>query len=105
MRMNHLDALRSTIAEGSSVVRDELENFLAKRQAARSRYLTILRLLRSPMKWSEVKRGVQAELGKVADNLFSNYLKQLVGYGFVEVVDGRYRLADPLISEAVRKMR
>ncbi len=104
LRMKHSEALRSVIAEGSSIVRDELENFLVKRQVARSRYLTILKLLELPMRWSEIKRGVQAKLGRVPDNMLSNYLKQLVGYGFVEVIDGRYHLADPLISEAVREM-
>ena len=106
LRMTHEEALERVLEEGSQLVKKELENFLAIRQVARTRYLTILKLLTRPLKWSEIKRGLQIELGqKIADNRLTNYLKELYNYGFIEKTREKYHLADPLIREAVKGMR
>lgn len=38
--------------------------------------------------WSEIKRGVEAKLGKILNNALSNIFKNLINQGFLEKVDG-----------------
>jgi hypothetical protein len=105
-RTNHKKAITITVEEGVKLVRDELESFLAQRRQARIRYLSILGMIVSPMTWSEVKRGLGAKLGRaISDKQLSNYLAELVDYSFAAEVDKKYTLADPLVRQAVSKMR
>jgi len=105
-RIGHRRAIARTLREGTELVRSELEAFLAQRPQARERYLSILRMLASPLSWSEVKRGLAAKLGRVpSDKQLSHYLAELVDYGFASKVNGRYALADPLVARAVSEGR
>ena len=105
-RISHEKAIARTIQEGTKLVQDELESFLAQRRQARTRYLSILGMLVSPMAWSEVKRGLAAKLGRtISDKQLSHYLAGLVDYSFAVEVDNKYTLADPLTAQAVSKMR
>ncbi len=103
----HQKALELTVNEGSTLVASEIENFLSNRRPARRRYISILKLLSTrPMRWSELKRGLYAEVGKVNDKNFTHYIKELISYGFlVKGKEGIYKLADPLISEAIKIIR
>ncbi len=103
LRLSHERALERTLEEGSYLSAQEFMNFLGNRSLARRRYLLIIKLLVNPVRWSEVKRWLLSKVGKVSDKQISNYLNELVEYGFVEKVEGRYRLADPLLAEAVRR--
>ncbi|MDK2373222.1 MAG: ATP-binding protein [Candidatus Korarchaeota archaeon] len=104
MRMKHEDALSRTIDEGASLAARELENFLSTRGVARKRYVEVLKILKNPSRWSDVKRGLTATLGvKISDKQISTYLRELVEYGFVEKRDGLYEIADPLLVEAARR--
>jgi len=105
-RVGHRKAIARTLQEGTRLVRSELEAFLAQRPQARERYLSILRMLVSPLSWSEVKRGLAAKLGRIpSDKQLSHYLAELVDYCFAIRVNGRYALADPLIARAVSERR
>lgn len=45
--------------------------------------------------------GLRIALGmSISDKQISNYLNELVDYGFVTKVDGRYIVADKLLAEA-----
>ncbi len=102
----HEEALRRAVSEGTSIVRRELENFLSIRRQARRRYLTIIKLLREPLSWSEIKRGLELELGmKIHQQQISRYLRELVDYGFLEKHENLYKLADPLLYEAVKSLK
>ncbi|PUA33855.1 MAG: hypothetical protein B7O98_00070 [Zestosphaera tikiterensis] len=106
LRVGHKEALKRVLDEAVSLVKDEVESFLALRKQARDRYLTILQLISTPMRWSDVKRGVTAKLGvKVSDKQLSNYLAELVNYGLAVNQGGKYVIADPIIAEAVSRMR
>lgn len=103
MREDHKRALNRTLEEGISLAAQELRNFLYTRGIARKRYLEVLKIIVNPSRWSEIKRGLATALGiKISDKQVSTYLKELVGYGFVEEREGLYSIADPLLVEAVR---
>lgn len=102
----HEEALKRTIEEGSRLVAKELEAFLSVRAPARTRYLVVLRSLVEPRTWSEVRRSLAAYLGRLPHpQQVTRYLKELVDYGFAVKEGDRYRLADPLIAEALKYLR
>ncbi|MCE4603105.1 MAG: ATP-binding protein [Desulfurococcales archaeon] len=104
---SHEEALARTIEVGSSIVARELESFLAVRQVARTRYLAILRCLKAtPMTWSMLRRCMEAEVGaRIANPQLYRYLRELQDYGIVEKEEGRYRISDPLLGEALARVR
>ncbi len=104
IRMGHEKALKTTLKEGSRLAASEIDRFLAIRQAARRRYVEVLRILSKPSRWSEVKRGLVISLGiNISDKQVSNYLNELLEYGFIMKKDNLYEIADPLLAEAVRR--
>ncbi len=107
LRMGHREALNKVVEQGAAIAAQEIEHFLAPRQQARTRYLAILKLLTArPLTWSQIKRGLQAELGRrIPDNRLSHLLHELQSYGFIEKREGRYWIPDPLTAQAVLNMR
>ncbi len=104
LKMSHREALKRTLSEGAALTAEELKHFLAVRAVAKRRYLEILRALTRPSRWSDVKRFLAASLGeRISDKQLSNYLRELLDYGFIERVGEYYVLADPLIAEAFAK--
>ncbi len=105
---SHAEALRRVVREGSLLTRGELESFLSARRQARHRYLAVLRCLSlRPMSWSELKRCVEAAVGRRLNNSqYTRYLHELQDYSFIEKTgEGLYRLADPLLRHAVAGLR
>lgn len=81
--------------------------FLASRQIAKTRYLAILRCLKAtPMTWSMVRRCMEAETGtKIASPQLYRYLRELQDYGIIEKEGNQYKLADPLLGEALNRIK
>lgn len=102
---DHRRALEKTLEEGASIVRSEIERFLANRVAARTRYLSLLRCLSlRDMRWTELKTCLETSIGKQLNkSQFNRYVRELRDYGFVEKRDEYYTLADPLIRHAVTR--
>jgi AAA+ ATPase superfamily predicted ATPase len=100
----HESALNKTIKEGAKIVASELNKFLSKREIARERYITILSILsHGPQTWSRIKEGLELkEKKRISEGRFSSLISTLLDYGFIIKVDGEYKLADPLISEALK---
>lgn len=97
------DALDDVIQKGSKLAFSEFEGFLERRYQAKERYLAIVEgLSLRPMKWSEIKDFLFVKLKeKIADNQISNYLNNLVEYGFVTERKGYYTIPDPLLKTAI----
>lgn len=105
-KLGHKEALSRNLEEGIKLVKEELNTFLVQRQQARTRYLYILKLLSSPMSWSELKRGLEVKLGRtISDKQLSHYLAELVDYSLVNRAENKYVLADPMLARAVLEMR
>jgi AAA+ ATPase superfamily predicted ATPase len=96
------NALERAVDDGSKMAAGEFNNFLSNRQLARRRYIEIMKTLTKPSTWSEVKRSLRL-LTNISDKQVSNYLRELVYYGFVEKRDDLYSITDPLLLEAIRR--
>ena len=104
LKMKHEEALQKTIHEGAKTAAQELEHFLAPRHIARRRYIEILRITTRPSRWIEIKRSLRATLGlEISDKQVTNYLHELVKYGFLIKKNQEYVVADPLLAEAIKK--
>jgi len=99
-------ALGEMIKKGSSLLADEIERFLKPRELTRSKYLALLEGLSiKAMGWSEAKSYTMLRAGELDDRSFTNIIHSLQGYGFIEKIGEKYRLVDPLIAEAIKKVR
>ena len=54
--------------------------------------------------WSEVKRRLEAKLGRISDATLANILRNLVDHGLIVKVDDEYVIADPILRRAVRRI-
>lgn len=95
--------LKETVDEGKKLTLQELNNFLEGREAKR-KYLTIMKHMTvGEASWAELKRALERKFGPVADKNFTNLLSSLSDFGFVEKIDGRYKIVDSLLTEALRR--
>jgi AAA+ ATPase superfamily predicted ATPase len=90
--------------EAAGLARREFENFLKKRSAS-ERYRAIMkRVAREPARWSEIRAYLEGEIEtKIYDANLANLLGELLRAGFLEVKDGVYEVADPVLRYALRK--
>jgi len=95
-------ALDETLEAGKAIARQEFENFLRAREAARHRYQVIVRhLANSPSSWSAIKGAIEADEGRVVnDRNINDLLTTLVKAGFVEKRDVEYVLTDFMLARA-----
>jgi AAA+ ATPase superfamily predicted ATPase len=92
--------IERTIETGKKLVKDELNKFLSGR-VGRERYVMILKLLKSDLRWSEIKRGFEAKFGKISDKQLTDFIKTLLDYGFIGKKDNLYYIPDPLLKRVV----
>ncbi len=97
-------AINETVSYAIALIRQEFNNFLTDKVAARDRYLTIMRIVaRECAGWSEIKNGLEVELGmEISDSRISEYLRQLLDSAWIVKVDNKYCPAEPLIGAAFR---
>ena len=97
-------AIGETVSYATALIRQEFENLLADKPAARDRYLTIMRIIaRECAGWSEIKRGLEAEFGvEIGDSRISDYLRQLLDSSWIVKIGNKYCPAEPLIGMAFK---
>ena len=97
-RLNHEDALKKTVQRGSAIIRDELENFLRNRR--RDLYLSVLRMTIYGARWSELKNRLN-----VNSKVLRDILQTLKDVMILDEDHGYYRISDPIMGEAVKRLR
>ncbi len=90
LRLPHKTALQKTEEEGGHVAQEEFVRFSARSEP---RYLRILHAMKEGARWEEIKRQTQT-----SESQLSIMLNRLIDYGFVEKVEGVYRICDPLLE-------
>ena len=70
---------------------------------AKRRYAEVLRTIASneQARWSEIKRGVEARLGRIPNNALANILRNLVDSGLIERGQTGYAIPDPALKNGV----
>jgi len=82
----------------SLLAADELKGALKLYGPGEPRYREALRIIATlgSASWSEVRRGVEARLGRMTDSTLSNVLRNLSDAGFIAKNEGRYAVVDPV---------
>lgn len=98
--------LEKTLDKAAGLASQELENFLRYREEARKRYLLALKAVgEGRATWSEIKRTLEAHEGRgMLPSVLSNILRNLQNAGFVEKIENKYGIADPVIEKAVEQI-
>jgi hypothetical protein len=94
-RLPHQEALQQTISEGTKIVKDELEHFLAGRD--KTSYLAALKAAATSARWKETKGALETRKGPVNDATIQNVLKNLKAAMLIEEKDGVYAVHDPML--------
>ncbi len=91
--------------EASKLALNELEMFLRKSQAER-RYTSILNSLAlRPMKWSELKRSLEAKEGlEINSSNFTKLLNRLIKLSLTEKKDQLYKIIDPVLAYGLAQL-
>jgi len=99
----HEKALELVRRDAVEITSSELNAFLALRKGMKGRYKTLLKALgQGPLSWEEMKIHLRLkEKKEISDSRMTEYLSKLVAYSFVEKIDGKYALSDPLMKEAL----
>lgn len=96
--LSHKIALEKVKEEGRVVIKKELETFLDGRNA-KAKYLKIMRyLIKGHDSWKVLKQAFRKEGLRISDSQLNLYLKELVDFGFVEKLEDKYFVADPLLN-------
>jgi AAA+ ATPase superfamily predicted ATPase len=87
----------------SKLAVDELKKALKLYASAERRYSEALRIVAtlSSASWSEIKRGIEAKLGKITDSTLANILRNLTDAGFVKKDGNEYKVADPVLHHGI----
>ncbi len=100
--LSHKSALSKTQEEGKELVQREINSFLHNRKA-REKYLKVLRTVaKGNEHWNAIKLAMGKEKTKFSDSQLNSYLIELIDYGFLEKIEGKYYLSDPITLSAVR---
>ncbi|MCS7366631.1 MAG: ATP-binding protein [archaeon YNP-WB-062] len=101
-----LRSMNSIIDAAINIVLAEVEHFLETRGVGRGRYSEALKTISvmGGCSWSEVKRRLEAKLGRIPDTTLANMLRSLMDYGLIVKVDGEYMITDPILRRAVMRI-
>ncbi|MDW7978714.1 MAG: ATP-binding protein [Candidatus Caldarchaeum sp.] len=94
----HDEALENSLREGVKIMREELNRFLENKK--RETYLKILKTAVFGARWNEIAEKVQ-----VNRKVLSEAVKKLVDVGFLSKDAEVYVVPDPVLREAVKRMR
>ncbi|MEM4493403.1 MAG: ATP-binding protein, partial [Pyrobaculum sp.] len=83
---------------------EEISRFLAKSRSE-ARYRAVLKAVAArPMRWSEIKRVLEAEEGAAVDDRnLTDLLHRLEKVGLLEKREGLYAIPDPVVRLAVER--
>jgi len=97
-----LELVENTLEEASKLVISEYRNFLSLRPIAAKRYTAILQsIAENHNTWSSIKRYLEIKEDKrISDSLYTNLIKNLVDAGFIEKMEDKYTIIDPVLKHA-----
>lgn len=98
-------SISKILEKASKLSLSELNHALSIYNVGRKRYLEVLKIVASAnqLRWSGIKRALEAKEGKIPNNTLSNILKNLMDQGFLEKTNEEYRITDPILKTGILK--
>ncbi len=101
-KLSEKEALEELFQRARALIGQELSILLGYSR----RYGLILRAVAMGNRtWSIIKEYVEFRGGPINDAKFSNLLKNLVKYGYLEKLGNEYSIPDPVVCEVVRELQ
>lgn len=99
------EPIDSIVDKASRVAAREVAHALKVHGVAERSYREALKVAANlgAARWIEIKRAIEAKLGRIPNNALSTIIKNLVDSGFMEKADGKYRISDPVLRNGIRK--
>ena len=103
--MDQRRAIEETVNEGMKIAKTELEHFLEGRD--RASYLSALKAIGKSSRWSEIREAVEVAKGgsRVNDGTIHNIISNLKDGMLINIQQGNYTIADPMIKELALRSR
>ncbi len=98
LRMDHKNAIDRVKKDARFLLSLELKKFLEKQRGKKERFLNIIKSLKNPLTWENLKLILESKEGKISSSRLSFYLRKLIDYGFIVKENSLYKLADPLLK-------
>lgn len=97
------ESAEEILKKASKLAVSELSKALEVYGIGRKRYEEVLKTVATLKKasWTEIKRSIEARLGRIPDPSLANILKNLMDSGFLVKEDEKYRIADPILEYGV----
>jgi AAA+ ATPase superfamily predicted ATPase len=97
------ERLSSIVDKASKLALSEVEHALKIYGVAERRYREVLKIiaLTHPAKWVQIKRGVEARIGRIPNNTLTTIIKNLMDSGFVEKTLDGYVISDPILRNGI----
>ncbi|MBI2669145.1 ATP-binding protein [Candidatus Woesearchaeota archaeon] len=102
--LSHEKALEKVQEMGKEIVRKEFNTFLIRRRGKQKFLAIVKEIAKGNNVWSTIKLTLLKEKIKVTDSQLSFYLKELTNYGYIEKLDDRYYLCDPLMVKVAKSI-
>lgn len=102
--LSYSKALDETVKQGGKIAFSELDNFLKGRH--KPVYMAVLKTAKLSgslgNSWTELKAGAETRLKRSVNNkTLTSVIHSLLGSEMLEEFEGRYRILDPLLREAL----
>ncbi|MEM0054355.1 MAG: ATP-binding protein [Nitrososphaeria archaeon] len=98
-------SVEEVVEKASKMSVNELKHAIEVYGLGKKRYIETLKIVASSdsLRWSEIKRALEARMGKIPNNTLSNILENLVNQGFLEKANEGYSIADPILKIGILK--
>lgn len=97
--------VEEVVEKASKMSVNELKHAIEVYGLGKKRYIETLKIVASSdgLRWSEIKRALEARMGKIPNNTLSNILENLVNQGFLEKANEGYSITDPILKIGILK--
>ncbi|MEM3406946.1 MAG: ATP-binding protein [Nitrososphaerota archaeon] len=97
------ESLDKIFKKASRLAIEEAKHALELYGVAKRRYIEALKIIATlnEAKWSDVKRGIEAKLGRIPNNTLSSIIRNLMDLGFIEKSNEAYRITDPILRNGI----
>lgn len=93
------ESMDSILEKACKLSASEVDHALRIYGIGRDRYVGVLKIVASGsgLKWTEIKRALEAKFGKIPNNTFSNIIKNLINQGLIEKDNELYSVTDQIL--------
>ncbi|MEM1550041.1 MAG: ATP-binding protein [Candidatus Methanomethylicia archaeon] len=97
------ESIDSIMEKACKLSASEVDHALEIYGIGRNRYVSVLKIVASGsgLRWSEIKRALEAKYGRIPNNTLSNIIRNLLNQGLIERDDELYKVSDQILRISI----